>query len=281
MKKNHIGEWQVLICAVLWSTGGIFIKMIEWHPLVIAGARSLISAFMVFLFLRITNQKLFFNRQVILTAFFMSATFICFVIANKLTTAANAIVLQFTSPIYIMLFSALFLKAKFRLFDILTVVLTLGGIFLFMLDGIETGHTLGNIMALIAGIFFAGTYLSIGENRMELRMSGVFFGHILTALVGLPFAFLYETPLTGQNLLFTALLGVVQLGIPYILLAFAMERCSPLACSLIGAAEPLLNPVWVFLFDGEAPSPLSLIGGIIVIITITLWCVWKPKRKTA
>ncbi len=279
MKKKHIAMLQMLLCACLWSIAGLFIKKIDWHPIVIAGFRSLFAAGTVLVYMLFKRQRLFINKSIVKSAFFLAATFLCFVAANKLTTAANAIMLQFTAPIFIMLFSVIFRKEKFPLRDILTVLITFGGISLFMIDGINGGQTLGNIMGLLAGLFFAGMFVTVGEAKGEERMSGLFFGHMLTFLVAVPFIFTTAPVFSKDALFYAALLGIVQLGIPYILLALASAHCPPLACSLISAAEPLLNPVWVALFGNEYPSPLALLGGAVVLVTVTLWCILRDRKK--
>ncbi|MBQ8894438.1 MAG: EamA family transporter [Clostridia bacterium] len=278
MKKQRIAMLEMLLCACLWSIAGIFIKLIPWNPLVIAGFRSLFSALTVLVFMATTRQRIFFNKKIAISAFFLAATFLCFVGANKLTTSANAIVLQFTAPIFIMLFGAVFRKEKFSKLDIATVIITLGGIALFAIDGISGGRALGNLVGLLAGLFMAGMYITVGDGRGPERMNGLLFGHLLTALIGLPFILPTQPVFTAKAWCAVIILGVVQLGIPYILLALASEHCPPLACSLISAAEPLLNPVWVAIFAGEYPSPLALIGGVIVISVITVWCILKDKR---
>ncbi|MEA4896301.1 MAG: DMT family transporter [Oscillospiraceae bacterium] len=269
---------QMVLCATMWSTGGIFIKLIPWNAFVIAGLRSLISAGTVYLFLRIFKIKFRFGRRSVLMGIFMSLTFSCFVLANKLTTAANAIVLQFTAPLFLMVFSALLFREKFRKADIVAVAFTMGGITLFFLDSLSGGYVLGNIVAIMAGAVMAVMYLIIGKADEETRMGGMLLGHLFTAAVGIPVAFFVSTPVSTVSVLCITALGVIQLGIPYILLVLSSRNFPPLACSLLGAIEPLLNPVWVFLFTGEAPGIPALIGGAIVISAVTLWCVWQNKH---
>lgn len=277
MKKERVAILQMLLCSVLWSIAGIFIKLIDWNPLVIAGFRSLFAALTVLVYMLFTRQKILLNKNIVKSAFFLCGTFLCFVAANKFTTSANAIVLQFSAPVFIMLFSAVFKKQRFSGLDIATVALTLGGIALFAVDGIESGHTLGNLFGLGAGLFMAGMFLSVGAAKDEERMSGMLFGHLLTALVGIPFMAVSFPAFSLQSVGAVVILGVVQLGIPYVLLGLAAAHCPPLACSLLSAAEPLLNPVWVAIFAGEYPSALSLTGGVIVIVTVTVWCVLKDR----
>lgn len=266
------------LCASLWSIAGIFIKLIPWNPFAIAGFRSFIAAFVLIIYMKFTHLKLKINRISLLGGIFLSATFLCFVIANKLTTSANAIVLQFTAPIFILILSALFLKQKFRKADILTVIITLIGISLFFFDQLSSGNLIGNCIAILAGFTMAVMFVCIGNsNDDDSRMSSILLGHIFTAVIGIPIFFIIPNIVTPISIISILILGILQLGIPYTLYGIASKNCPPLMCSLLGAIEPLLNPVWVFLFAGEAPGIFALIGGIIVIITITIWCIWRDK----
>ncbi|WP_457942275.1 DMT family transporter [Caproiciproducens sp. LBM24188] len=267
----------MVLCACLWSIAGILIKMIPWNAIVIAGARSAIAAVVVFIFMRMTGYKMKINRASVLSGFSIAGTFFAFVTANKMTTSANAIVLQFTSPVFIMILSALIYRQRFHKADLITVVVTMFGISLFFFDKLGTGNLIGNCLGIVAGVFMAGMYVITGHTDEDSRMSGILLGHVFTALFGLPVAFFVQTPITSVIMINVLLLGVLQLGIPYILYGLAVKNCPPLACSLIGALEPLLNPVWVFLFNGEAPGKMALIGGVIVIAAVTGWCVWRDR----
>jgi drug/metabolite transporter (DMT)-like permease len=264
-------------CATLWSIAGIFIKMVPWNALTIAGFRSLIAALVVLIFMKFTKRKIKVNRSSLLGALFVGGTFFTFVSANKLTTAANAIVLQFTSPVFILIISALVYHQRFFKADLLTVVVTLFGISLFFFDRLGAGNLLGNCIAIFAGLLMAGMYVTTGRMDDDSRMSAILFGHVMTALIGVPTAFVFPTPVSAVSVLSILTLGIVQLGIPYILYGLAVENCPPLACSLVGAIEPLLNPVWVWIFYGEAPGTYALFGGIIVIGAVTSWCVWRDR----
>lgn len=271
----------MLICATLWSTGGIFIKLTPWNPLVIAGWRSLIAALVVLVYIKLSHSPVSFTKQSIVNGAFMSLTFIAFVAANKLTTAANAIVLQFTAPVFILIYSSLFFREKLRRADVVAVLVTMMGIALFFFDHLEPGYVLGNCIAVLAGAFMGGMYLSIGKADEPTRMGGMFLGHIFTAAVGIPLSFFVDTPVTLTPVLCILGLGIIQLGIPYILLILSSKNCPPLACSLLGAVEPLLNPVWVFIFDGEAPGLFALCGGVVVILSVTVWCIWSNRHPSS
>lgn len=269
---------EMLLCAALWSIAGIFIKLIPWNSIVIAGLRSLIAGLVIFVYMRARGIGFTADRRSLAGGAALCLTLTCFVAANKLTTAANSIVLQFTAPMFIVVFSALFLKKRFSRADVLAVVLTMAGISLFFFDQLTPGHLAGNCVAIFAGMAFACYYMSLEGASESQRMSAILIAHGLTFLVGLPFTFVYPPELSAAPVACILVLGVVQLGIPYVLLGRASGACPPLACSLLGAVEPLLNPVWVFIFDGEAPGLWALIGGVVVVATITVWCVYGDLR---
>ena len=272
---------EMLLCAALWSIAGIFIKLIPWNSIVIAGLRSLIAGLVMFVYMRARGIGFTADRRSLAGGAALCLTLTCFVAANKLTTAANSIVLQFTAPMFIVVFSALFLKKRFSRADVLAVVLTMAGISLFFFDQLTPGHLAGNCVAIFAGMAFACYYMSLEGASESQRMSAILIAHGLTFLVGLPFTFVYPPELSAAPVACILVLGVVQLGIPYVLLGRASGACPPLACSLLGAVEPLLNPVWVFIFDGEAPGMWALIGGVVVVVTITVWCVYGDLREKA
>lgn len=278
MNKENTAIVQMLVCAALWSIAGIFIKLIPWNGFAVAGMRSLVAGTTIYISMCLMGVKYVLNKKTALAGFFSGFTYICFVCANKLTTAANAIVLQFTSPVFIIIASALLLKQAIRKQDILVVSFTLIGIALFFLDKLESGYILGNCVAIAAGMFMAGMYVSVGEMEENMRFSGILNGQILTFLVGLPFVIATKPQFTSVAILSIIILGVFQLGISYVLYVKSSRYCPPLACSLLGAVEPLLNPVWVLIFDGERPGIFALIGSVIVIVSITLWCIFGQKR---
>ncbi len=271
----------MLLCAALWSIAGIFIKLIPWNSIVIAGIRSLIAGAVMFVYMRYKRIGFTADRRSMLGGLALCCTLTCFVAANKLTTAANSIVLQFSAPMFIVVFSVLFLKKKFSRSDIFAVVLTMLGISLFFFDQLTPGHLLGNCVAIVAGMAFAGYYMSLEGASESERMSAILMAHGLTFCVSIPFIALEPPELGAAPVICIFILGVVQLGIPYVLLGRASGSCPPLACSLLGAVEPLLNPVWVFIFDGEAPGMWALIGGVVVVVTITVWCVYGDLREKA
>ena len=278
MKKENIAIIEMLICATLWSVAGIFMKLLPWNGFAVAGLRSLIAGLTVAAYILLRGMHIIINRRTLITGVFTACVYTCFAVANKLTTAANAIVLQFTSPVFIVIFSALILKKRIRRNDALVVSFTLIGIALFFFDQLKPGYILGNFVAIAAGMFMAGMFMAVGELEREQRFSGILIGQSLTFLVGLPFIIATRPEFTVVSTLSILILGVFQLGISYVLYVESTQYCPPLACSLLGAAEPLLNPVWVLIFDGERPGIFALIGGVIVVVSITLWCVFGQEK---
>lgn len=278
MTKNK-AIFQILLCSALWSIAGIFMKGIPWSGFVIAGMRSLLAGSLMAVYLRARRMRFVVNKRTIFGGIALCGTMTLFSIANKATTAANAIVLQFTAPIWIMLISSAAYHQKFRRADVIAVALTFFGIALFFAEGLSAGNTTGNLIALASGLTFACYYISLGDCQEQERMSTVEIGHILTFLVGLPFMLTTHPVFSGRSVLYIVILGIFQLGIPYMLLAHASGWCPPLVCSLLGALEPLLNPVWVAIFDGEVPGIMALIGAVIVIATITAWCIHNGKEE--
>ena len=281
MSKKNIAIIEMLICAALWSIAGIFIKFLPWNGFAVASLRSLIAGVTIYVYMVIKGIKPIVCRKTLLSGALTGCVYTCFVCANKLTTAANAIVLQFTSPVFIVIFSALFFKTKIKKADLITVILTLAGIALFFFDELKPGYIFGNFVAIAAGMFMAGMYMVVGNLDEKERFSAILFGQMFTFLVGLPFVIATKPLMNAATISSILVLGVFQLGISYVLYIRASKYCPPLACCLLGGLEPLLNPVWVMLFDGEAPGIFALVGGILVVATITVWCAFFNKEDAA
>lgn len=270
----------LVLTAVLWSFGGLLIKLVNWNPLAIAGMRSAIAALLMLFFIR--KPKLTLSFGAISGALAYAATVTLFVTANKFTTAANAILLQYTAPIYVAIMSAWFLKEKVRVSDWMTIFMVLGGMVLFFLDDLKAGSLLGNILAILSGLTFAIMIICLRSQKASSPLITVFWGNVLTALIGLPFMF--GSMPDGASWLGLLLLGVFQLGLSYILYTLAIKKVSALEAILIPIIEPILNPIFVLVVMGEVPGPWSLIGGMVVLVSITLRCVYsvlKPPQNTA
>lgn len=268
------------VVAIMWSSGGLLIKLVNWNPLAIAGVRSLIASMVFVVYLLYKKQKLLFSGQIFLTGAALAATMLLFVCANKLTTSANAVILQSSSPVHIIWISTLLLGKRYARRDFIAVALTMCGIILFFLGDLSFGHLLGNILGLISGVTMAT--MTICTNRLPDSTSAscaLLLGHFLTALVGLPFLLMPGNVLSPDSFGYLFLLGVFQLGIPYLMYGLCAQDTSPLLCSLIVMLEPLLNPVWVFLATGELPGPTALLGSAVVLVTVTVWCAGNAKQS--
>ena len=256
----------LVVTAVLWSSGGVLIKLIDWNPLAIAGMRSAIAAALIMIVVR--KPKFHFSPIQIGGAISFSATVICFVSATKLTTAANAILLQYTAPVYTALFAWRFLGERTSWVDWATIAVVFGGVTLFFLDDLSRGGYIGNILALLAGVAHAWLGLFLRKQKDASPYESILLGNMLTAVIGLPF--MLGASLSILDWTGLALLGVFQLGFSYILYAYAIKRVRALDAMLIFMIEPILSPIWVFLVVGESPGRWATVGGAVVIISVTI-----------
>lgn len=259
----------LVAAAVMWSSAGILIKLVPWHPLAIAGVRSAIA---VAVFLIIIKKPVWNGSYEQLgAAVAYAVTVITLVMATKMTTAANAIVLQYTAPVYVALFSAWFLKERTTPADWLTVFFVMGGIILFFLDELTTGNMIGNIYGILSGISFGAFALLLRKQKDGSPLESVLLGNLLAFLVSI-FTVIRQPPLEASGWAALIALGVFQLGVPYALYCIAIKYVSALDAVLIPVIEPLLNPLWVFIFLAEVPGPRALYGGIIVLCAVTVRC---------
>jgi len=280
MKKSIL---LMAICAMLWSTGGVFVKMITWSPLLIAGLRSLTGAFIIAAYMIYKGIPLKVCRYSLGAAAGLSVCCNCYVIAAKLTTAANAIVLQYSAPVFILIISAVFLRQRLQKKDTVVVAVTMCGIVMFFLDQISPGNMIGNAFGILSGIGMAVMFVMTGRAGGDdsIRMSGLLLAQLLTSIVSIPTWLAATTSISGTEIIYVLILGVFQLGIPYVLYGIASKDCPPLACSLIGMLEPIFNPIWVGIFLGEVPGITALVGGIIIIMVVAWWCVSDNMGVTA
>ena len=273
------GILYLAVCSLLWSTAGVLIKIIPWHSMIIGGLRSAIAGLVLWLALLREGYKApLINRNTVCIGLYLGVSTVFFVAANKLTTAANAIVLQSANPIFVLLFCALWYHQKFSRRDLIVVAVTMAGVGLFFLDQLSLDGIIGNCLALASAILLALVFIRTSDAAsLHESMSGIMLGHCVSVLCSLPFWFTNFPAFTLKPTLAILFLGVFQLGIPYALLGYASRLCSPLAVSLIGMLEPIFSPIWVALFIHEIPGPLALTGGVLVIITLTVWCVLNAR----
>lgn len=264
----------VALSAALWSTSGLFIKLIDLNPLTIAGIRGFIAAIIL---IAVLNKKLRFNWSFpqVAGALAYSATMILFVSATKFTTAANAILLQYTLPAFTALLGLWILKEKVTPLDWGIIIFVFSGMALFFLDDLTVGGLWGNIMAIISAVTFALMIIFMRMQKEKSTVESIVLGNIITALCCLPFIIL-EPPaaMDWPPLLY---LGIFQLGLPFLLYSTAIKYITALDVVLIQSIEPLLNPIWVLLFIGEVPGPWAIVGGIIVLISVTVRNIYSNR----
>ncbi|MBM3225004.1 MAG: EamA/RhaT family transporter [Candidatus Tectomicrobia bacterium] len=256
----------LLLTACLWSTGGLLIKWITWHPLAIAGMRSAIAG--VFLWVVLGQPRFTWSWPQLSGACAHAASVLLFVTATKLTTAANAIVLVYTAPIYVALCSAWVLHEPVRRIDWLTIALVLGGMLLFFLDQLTLEGWWGNVCAIGGGIAFAWLVLCLRKQSQGSPLETVLLGNGLAALVGVPFMFETSPGLTGWLALGVS--GTLQIGVSFVLYTIAIKRVNAVEAVLIPVIEPLLNPLWVLLVLGEMPDWWAMVGGAVILSALTI-----------
>ena len=279
----------ILLAVLLWSTGGFFIKWTTLDAFTVNAGRSLFAALTVAIFTYRKGLKL--NKYTILTSILYAGTLTCFVYANKTTTAANAIFLQYTAPIYILILSPFILKEKFRPTDLITVVVCLAGMSLFFLEDSSAHNTLasnifvGNIAALVSGVFFGLYFIFLRHPRMLENRNpaiSVFYGNILIVLLMIPL--ITQNPpanINSNDIIAILFLGIFQIGVAYILFTNGIANgVRSLDASIIGFVEPLLNPVWVFLFLGETPGRWAICGGVIIIFAVVFHTLKHSRGKS-
>ena len=201
-----------------------------------------------------------------------------FSVANKLTTAANTIVLQFTAPIFVILLSVLFFGNRPQRLDVLACVIVFGGIVFFFLDSLSAGGGLGNILALVSGIAYAGVFM-LNDMPDSDAISSVFWGDVLSAITGLPFLFL-ENDFSFVPLTSLLVLGVFQVAVAYILLTIGLKTTPPVTASLVSGIEPVLNPILVAIFYQEKMGSMALVGAGIVIFGVISYNLLKIRQDT-
>ena len=252
----------LFITALLWSLGGALVKWVQLPPLSIAGYRSAIAFFVLLAFF--SRRCLDFSRTQIIGSLFYSATVILFVCATKFTTAGNAILLQYTSLVYVALLSGWLLQEKIRWSDWAAIVAVLAGMTFFFLDTLSPEGWLGNILAAITGLSFACLIVFLRKQKEASPAGSVVLGNFITALICLPWM-VRAIPQGGGDWAGIFLLGVFQLGLSYVLYTIAIRRVTAIEGVLIPVIEPIFNPLWAFLFVGESMGKWALVGGVIVI----------------
>jgi drug/metabolite transporter (DMT)-like permease len=211
----------------------------------------------------IGRPKFTFSAAQIGGAIGYALTVALFVFATRMTTAANAIFLQYTAPIYVALIGRWYLGERAHAFDWAVIAVALLGIALFFLDRLTMAGFWGNVLALASGVSFASVALFLRKEKSGSPATAIILGNALVAIAGVPF--MVQHTLGSAGLWRLVLLGAVQLGLPYVLYATAIKSVTALEATLIPLLEPVLNPLWVMLALGERPGPWAILGGALVL----------------
>ena len=259
----------VLAAAFLWSTGGLFIKWNTLSGLELSFCRSLFAMITIAILTR--HEGFGLNSVSAAGAVLYAVLLVLFVLSTKATTAANAIFLQYTAPVYVLIFEPIIYKEKFRSRDLITVLVCVGGMALFFVGQLRPQDIAGNIMALASGLCFAFYFLLLRHPRAREvnRASSVIYGNLLAVIALAPWGLPALLNINLHDALIVSYLGVVQLGIAYAVFTEGMARgVRSLDAGIICYIEPVLNPVWVFLVLGERPSRWAVLGGAIIVVAV-------------
>lgn len=271
----------LVLCGLFWSTGGLLIKFVDWHPAAIWSVRSGIAAAALYAIRRPSLRAI--TRWEWAAAGSLAATTGLFILANKLTTAANAILIQYSAPIWIALLGAWLLGERATRLDWITIGLVIGGIALFFFEQLTVDHFAGNLVALGAGLAFATWAMTLRKVATERGgdvdpMRALVLGNLVGFALGAPFLFAAPPPdATGWGALVA--LGLIQQAAAYLCYAWAIRHATALEAMLIPILEPIVSPLWVAIGAGERPGSWALVGGLIVVGSVALRAVLARRPR--
>jgi drug/metabolite transporter, DME family len=265
LPDHQKGIIAILAAALLWSTGGILVKLVSLSPMQISFSRCFFAS-LVFLVL-FKKKLLLVNWFTFLNAFFYAALLTLYVFATKMTTAANAIFLQYTAPIYVLLLEPILNKTKYEKLNIITISVCFIGMILFFTGKLSPSGINGNLLALLSGATFAAFLLGMRKNDHKYQFSSIFYGNIIVVLLLLPSMFGLKS-ISLPDFTMLAFLGIFQIGVAYAIFSYGLKRVLAVEASLLSMIEPVLNPVWVLIWYGEVPSFYAIIGGMIILLAI-------------
>ena len=274
------GRLYIIGTALLWGLAGVCVKSIPWNPISIMAARCFIGIIM-FSILR-KSLKVKFNKYTLFGSVMMSITGILYMMSIKLTTAATAIVLQYTAPIFVFLYSVIFQKKKARLSETLIVLMVFGGCLLSFIDEMDPSKLAGNILGLLSGVSFAAQIIGFSDKRADSD-DGMYLSNIISFIFCLPFMF-FDAGIgkTDLKVIFWVLvLGIFQYGLANIFYARGCHRINKIETSLLLTIEPVFNPIPVYLLgvEDEPMGIKALTGFGVVIAGITLYSLLPVIEK--
>lgn len=277
----------ISLAAFFWSTGGLSIKVLKTlDAYQISFYRSVIAALAIIIISAVKKQKIKYSFDLISILCFttFAGILILFVVATKLTVAANVIFLQYSAPIYLALVEPLVFKTKFDKRNIITIAVVIFGMTLFFMGKIELGNIYGNLLAILSGICFAMFTLFLKwkkqKHNSDNTLGNVVLGNFLVGLICLPIIYPHFSLDLSQAALLIYL-GVVQIGISYIIFNEGIKYVTATESMIIATLEAIFNPIWVFFGVGETPSVFAIMGACVILGAI-LWrnLISKPADKT-
>jgi drug/metabolite transporter, DME family len=276
MQEQHIrGILVTVAAAIVWSTAGVLVKLLHQDAFTILFYRSLYAGLLFLMVFR--KEAMVFDRRAFLISVFYAPLLISFVTSTKLTTAANAIFLQYVAPAIVLIIEPRILGTSMKRHNIITVMVCIAGLAFFLIDQDQAGHSwLGDGIALLGGFFSAGMILALRFSNRSQQMSGILLGNIWVVLITMPW-FFRSGPATGTEHLMLAYLGFIQIGIGFLLFTYGQRRIPAVESSLIAMLEPILSPLWVLIWYGEKPAVWSLIGGGIILIALAGRMIYLKK----
>lgn len=254
----------LIVAAVLWSLAGVLIKWVSLPALSVAGYRSAIALPVLFLFFG--RSAVNFSADQLIGGVCYAATVTLFVSATKLTTSGNAILLQYTAPLYVALLSGWLLGERIRWFDWTAIAAVLCGMSLFFLDRLSAGGLAGNLLGICSGVAFASLIIAMRRQKDASPAGSAIWGNLLTVLICLPG--MIQSPPGGADWTGLLLLGVFQIGLSYVCYSTAIRNVTAMEAILIPVVEPILNPLWVLLWMGERMGPWAILGGAVVVLSV-------------
>ncbi|HQQ27926.1 MAG TPA: DMT family transporter [Syntrophales bacterium] len=272
------GMVTMIATASLWSLGGLFIKVIDWNPFAIAGIRSVIASLLILAFLR--KPKITMSFPQVGAAVANALTMLLFVVANKTTTAANAILLQYMAIVFTAFIGAPLLKERIRAEHWISILFVMAGMTIMFANKLVSGGIFGDAAALASAVTFSLYFVFMRMQKDGSPLESNLLAHWFAAGTCLTVCLFLPAPqFTEKSVAAILVLGVAQIGVPAILIAYAIKRISAISANLIAVIEPLLNPLWVFLVVGENPGMNTMIGGSVILIAVTWVSVIGARRS--
>lgn len=266
-----------LMCAIFFSLGGTLVKLVPWSAMSISGGRGFTAAILLIIYMKLRRHKFVLNRATVIGGCAVGFSSILYILANKHTTAANAVLIQYTAPVFIIFYIWLLFGERPRKLDVIATAVISAGEICFFVDSLSVGGMTGNLMALLGGAIYAVVFMMKRFDGSD-TLSSVLIGCVICAVAGFPWIFA-ETEFTPTAIGGILMIGIVQYGLGYICMAEGLMGTPPLTASLISMVEPIINPIIAAVVIGEYITPVALIGAVIVVVSVIFYNIAGEKLK--